>query len=192
MPFKYLKQAITILNQGGIIIFPTDTAFGIGCRIDNKQAIERLFKLRKRPEHQATPVLVSDLEMTQKYLLPIEQEIREKLIRPYWPGALTIILPCKKAKVFDPVRGNSDTLGVRMPNSEICLEIIKGVGVPILGPSANFHGGSTPFSFLDLDKDLVRHVDFIVPGECSLKQVSTVIDCSVEPWKILRQGGIKI
>jgi L-threonylcarbamoyladenylate synthase len=188
-----IRSAIQILNQGGIIIFPTDTAFGIGCRMDHKQSIGRLFKLRRRPEHQATPVLVSSLEMAQRYLLPVEPEVREKLIRPYWPGGLTIVLPCKKEKVLELVRGNSETLGVRMPNSALCLEIIKKVGVPILGPSANFHGGSTPFSFRDLDKELVRHVDFVViSGECSLRQASTVIDCSVAPWKILRQGGIKI
>lgn len=187
-----IQSAIQILDQGGIIIFPTDTAFGIGCRIDKKQAIERLFKQRMRPEYQPTPVLVDSLEMAEEYLLPIRQDVIDKLVNAHWPGALTIVLPCQKTKVFDLVRGNSDTLGVRMPNSEICLEIIKGVGVPILGPSANFHGGSTPFSFRDLDRELVRHVDFVVPGKCSLKQASTVIDCSVAPWKILRQGAVKL
>lgn len=187
-----IQQAIQILNQGGIIIFPTDTVFGIGCRMDDEKTISRLFKIRKRPEHQAAPVLMSSLEMVQNYLLPIEPEIKEKLIRPYWPGALTIILPCQKEKIPKLARGNLNTLGVRMPNSLICLEIIKKVGVPILGPSANFHGAPTPFLFQDLDKELVKLVDFVVSGECSLKQASTVIDCSVSPWKILRKGAVKI
>ncbi len=185
-----IQSAIKILNQGGIVIFPTDTAFGIGCRMDKRQAIGRLFKLRKRPEFKATPVLVSGLEMAQDYVGPIQPEVREKLIKPYWPGALTIVLPCQEEKVPKLVRGGSDTLGVRMPNSAICLEIINGVEVPILGPSANFHGAPTPFRFQDLDRGLVKLVDFVVTsGECSLKQASTVIDCSVAPWKILRQGA---
>ncbi|MBU4016397.1 Sua5/YciO/YrdC/YwlC family protein, partial [Patescibacteria group bacterium] len=78
------------------------------------------------------------------------------------------------------------------PNHPVTLEIIKKVSVPILGPSANFHGGATPFCFQDLDKELIKLVDFVVEGECSLKQASTVIDCSIRPWKILREGATKI
>ena len=186
-----IQSAIQILNQGGIIIFPTDTAFGIGCRMDNEKVIGRLFELRKRPESQATPVLVSSLEMAQDYVCPIQSEVKEKLIKYYWPGALTIVLPCQKEKVPKLVRGNSSTLGIRMPKSLLCLEIIRRAGV-ILGPSANFHGAPTPFRFQDLDKELVKLVDFVIIGECSLRQASTVIDCSVAPWKILRQGDVKI
>ena len=189
---EQILQAIKTLKQGGIIIFPTDTAFGIGCRIDNEDAIKRLFKIRKRPESQATPVLVSGLEMAQEYLLPIPNDVKEKLIDKYWPGALTIVLPSQIEKVPNLVRGGTDTLGVRMPNHDVALEIIKNVCVPILGPSANFHGEKTPYSFEDLDPELVELVDYIVPGECSIKQASTVIDCSVKPWKILREGAIGI
>lgn len=90
------------------------------------------------------------------------------------------------------VRGGSGNLGVRMPNHQIALSLIQGAGVPILGPSANFHGSATPFKFQDLDKELISLVDFVVEGECGTNQASTVIDCSVKPWKILRQGAIKI
>jgi L-threonylcarbamoyladenylate synthase len=189
---KDITQAITILNQGGIIIFPTDTAFGIGCRMDDADAIRRLFTLRKRPEVQATPVLVSSIAMAQEYVLPISQEVEKKLMKQYWPGALTIILPCHISKVPGLVRGGGETLGVRMPNHPITLKIIQSVGVPILAPSANFHGKKTPFVFEDLDQDLIQNVDFVVNGDCHGKQVSTVIDCSTKPWKILRQGAVQM
>lgn len=185
-------KAIKILNQGGIAIFPTDTAFAIGCRIDNEKAIQRLFQIRKRPHSQATPVLVDGLDMAQEYLLPVSKEIKEGLIDRYWPGALTIVLPCLKEKVPMLVRGASDNLGVRMPDHQTTLSLIGDVGVPLLGPSANFHGQATPFQFQDLDKDLVKLVDFVIEGECSIKQASTVIDCSIKPWKILRQGAVKL
>ncbi len=185
-----IERAVKIVNQGGIIIFPTDTAFGIGCRIDNEKTIERLFAIRKRPASQAMPVLVSNLEMAQEYLEPVPGEVKEKLIDKYWPGALTIVLSCKKEKVPDFVRGGRDTLGVRMPNHPLVLELIKKVGVPILGPSANFSGEKTPYHLQDLDEELVKKVDFVVPGECSLKQASTVIDCSVEPWRVVREGAL--
>jgi L-threonylcarbamoyladenylate synthase len=95
-------------------------------------------------------------------------------------------------KVSSFVRGGGSTLGVRIPNHPIALSLIKGVGVPILGPSANFHGEKTPYCFKDLDPNLIALVDYIVEGECIIKQPSTVIDCSIKPWKIIRQGAIKI
>jgi L-threonylcarbamoyladenylate synthase len=187
-----LLQAIKILQEGGIIIFPTDTAFGIGCRIDNIDAVKRLFTIRKRPETQATPVLVSTVEMAEDYVLAIPEKVKKQLLQPYWPGALTIVLPCNMEKVPELVRGKGNNLGVRMPNHEVAVGLIDGVGVPLLGPSANFHGRKTPFIVDELDKELIKLVDFVVPGECSVKQASTVVDCSVEPWKILRQGAVKI
>lgn len=187
-----IKEAITILNQGGLVIFPTDTAFGIGCRIDNEESIKKLFKIRKRPQTQATPVLISSLEMAKNYLKNIPQEVIDKLINPFWPGALTIVLPCRKDKVFSLVRGLGDNIGIRMPDNEAILSIISEVGVPILGPSANFHGDKTPFFFKDLNPELISLVDYVLSGECKTRQPSTVIDCSKNPWTILRNGALDV
>lgn len=189
---QQIQKAIEVLKNGGIVIFPTDTAFGIGCRIDDKKAVERLFNIRKRPQNQAMSALVSSIEMAQKYLEPIPGDVIDKLVRLYWPGALTIVLQSRIDKVPFLVRGGGETLGVRMPNHQDILEIIKGVGVPILGPSANFHGEKTPYVFEDLDPELVKLVDYVVSGECSMQQASTVIDCSQKPWKILREGALKV
>ena len=189
---KEIKEAIRVLKDGGIVIFPTDTAFGIGCRIDDEKAIKRLFKIRKRPPSQATPVLVESLDMAQAYLENIPQEVIDRLIEPYWPGAITLILQSRIDKVPKLVRGGGQKLGVRMPNHQTALALIRGVGVPVLGPSANFHGEKTPYRFEDLDKKLVKLVDYVVVGACALKQQSTVIDCSEKPWRIIRQGAIDI
>jgi len=189
---KDIEKAIKVLKEGGIVIFPTDTAFGIGCRIDDETAIKRLFEIRKRPEKQAVAVLIDSLEMVQEYLLPISEEVKERLIKRYWPGALTIVLPCRTDKVPKLVRGGGNTLGVRIPNHPVIREIIREVGVPILGPSANFHGKETPYKFEQLDPELVAMIDYIVPGLCSVGKASTVIDCSQKPWKILREGAVKI
>lgn len=187
-----VKKAVKILKDGGIVIFPTDTAFGIGCRIDDEKAIKRLFTLRKRPETQATPVLVSSLQMAEKYLQQVQKDVIEKLIKPYWPGALTIVLQSRTDKVSNLVRGGGENLGIRVPNHLTTLTLIDGVGVPLLGPSANFHGEATPYMFEDLNKELIGQVDFVVPGVCQTKQASTVIDVTEEPWKILRQGAIHV
>jgi L-threonylcarbamoyladenylate synthase len=186
-----IEQAVQVFNQGGIVIFPTDTAYGIGCRMDNEKAVQRLFTLRKRPLTQATPVLISSIEMAQKYLLPIPKDVKEQLLDIYWPGALTIIFNCIKMKVPELVRGGGDSLGVRIPNHQTILAIIKRIGVPILGPSANFHGEKTPYSFEDIDKELVKQIDYVIEDTCDMKKVSTLIDCTVSPWKILREGAVK-
>ncbi|MEK9143645.1 MAG: L-threonylcarbamoyladenylate synthase [Patescibacteria group bacterium] len=184
-----VRKTIKILKDGGIVIYPTDTAFGIGCRMDDKQAVDRLFAIRKRPRTQATPVLVASTEMALAYYLNPSEIVRH-LMRKHWPGALTIIAPCKKKLVYSPIRGGSNTIGLRMPNHDAVLELIRGVGVPILGPSANFHGHPTPYRFKDLDPDLIKLVDFVLPGESSVGMASTVVNCSVNPYQIVRQGSI--
>lgn len=187
-----IQKSVSILKQGGIVIFPTDTAFGIGCRIDNEKSVKRLFRIRKRPETKATPVLIADLNMAEDYLQPVDDEVIKKLIEPFWPGALTIVLKSKTENVPQLIRGGTDTLGVRVPDHLTALEIINGVGVPVIGTSANFSGEKTPFSYEDLDPELVKLVDYVVPGKCHKKEASTVIDCTVKPWKILRQGAVTI
>ena len=188
-----IKKAIEVFNNGGIVIFPTDTAIGIGCRIDNDRTLKRLFNIRKRPENKPMLVLVASVEMAQDYLLPIPQEVKEKLIKPYWPGKLTIILQSRIDKVPSLVRGGRDTLGVRFPNNKILSELIRGLGVPIVAPSANFSGEKTPFEFKDLNPELVKQADYVLNDKVGLeKNVSTIIDCTVTPWKTIREGAIKI
>jgi L-threonylcarbamoyladenylate synthase len=186
-----MKDAGEIVKNGGIIIFPTDTAFGIGCRIDNHAAVDRLFRIRRRPIAQAMPVLVSSIPMALTYYLDVTDIVRH-LMKEYWPGALTIVAPCKINFIYSPIRGGGKNIGLRMPNHPTILEIIKRVGVPILGPSANFHGDPTPYSTADLNPELVKLVDYVVPGECTVKQSSTVVDCSVTPYKIIRKGAVTL
>jgi L-threonylcarbamoyladenylate synthase len=187
-----VSRAIQILKDGGIVIIPTDTAFGIGCRVDDKDAVKRLFTIRKRAETKAVPVLVSSLHMAQQYVQVVPKDVIERLIKPYWPGALTIVLKSRTDNVANLVRGGGDTVGLRVPDHLTALALINGVGVPIVGTSANFAGGETPYTFESLNKELTKQVDFVVPGECHQRQASTVIDCTVNPWKVLREGAIHL
>jgi len=187
-----IQEVITILNQGGIVIFPTDTAFGIGCRVDKEDSVKRLFDIRKRPASQAVPVLVNSFSMAEKYWQTPLPDIVRHLAEKYWPGGLTIIYKCIEEEISPLVRGNGKTIGFRMPDHEIPLNFIEKIQVPLLGPSANFHGEKTPFYFKDLDSALIRQVDFILDGECKAKLASTVIDCTQTPFKILRQGTVVI
>lgn len=189
---EQIKQAIEVLKQGGIVIYPTDTAFGIGCRIDDEKAIEKLFNLRRRPPQQATPVLFDSKERVSEYVMPFNSKVEEAMDK-YWPGALTLILPCIIEKVPAFVRGGGKNLGVRIPDHSVVWELVRGVGAPILGPSANFHGEATPYTFEALDKELVKLADYTIEGVTKGGNLaSTVVDCSSEPWKIIRQGSIKL
>jgi len=184
---KNIEKAVEILKNGGIIIYPTDTAFGIGCSLNNEVSIRKLYKLLKRPEDMASPVLFDSIERVEEYV-QIEPRVRQ-LTNKYWPGPLTIILNCNREKVPSPVRDGGNTLGVRIADHKIPIEIIKRANVPILGTSANFHGGKTPFLFSELDKRLIKLVDFVVEGKTKGKrQTSTIVDCTKYPWKIIRQG----
>lgn len=187
-----IQQAIKVLKAGGIVIFPTDTAFGIGCRMDDEKAVKRLFSIRKRPETQATSVLISSLKMAEPYLEAVPEDVVETLVKPYWPGGLTIVLQSRTQNVSKLIRGGSTTLGIRVPDHLTTLELINGVGIPLLGPSANFSGEKTPYSFEELNPELKKLVDYVVPGECHTKLASTVIDCTVTPWKIRRLGSVHI
>ncbi|KKS98699.1 MAG: hypothetical protein UV73_C0001G0220 [Candidatus Gottesmanbacteria bacterium GW2011_GWA2_43_14] len=187
-----IDNAVNRLREGGLIIFPTDTVFGIGCRIDRQEAIEKLYRVRKRPQDKAVPVLVSSPGMAENYFRsPLPNNVRH-LLKKYWPGALTVIYYAQTDKATPPVLGVGGTIGLRMPDNKIILELIKRSGVPVLGPSANFHGEPAPFRQEDLDPELASLVDLVIPGQCREGMASTVIDCTVSPWKIFRQGSLKI
>lgn len=190
---RNLEQAIKILKQGGIVIFPSDTTFVISCRIDNDKAVRKLFRIKKRSEDKAVLVLVDSLKMTQDYVRSIDGDVKNKLIKKFWPGPLTIIFKANLRKSSPLVRGGRNTLGVRMPYHKISQLLVKEVGAPLLAPSANFQGEKTPFKIEDLNNDLISLVDFVLPGVTNnYKKASTVIDCSKKPWKIIREGAVRI
>lgn len=186
-----IKKVVESFKNGKVGIFPTDTAFGIGCRMDDEKAVKRVYKSRNRPEEKALLVLVPSVQMAEKYVF-INDEVREELIAKYWPGGLTLILRCNREIVPGIVRANGGTLAVRMPGHEVIRSIIENVGVPIVAPSANFSGEKTPTALLDVDKKLQSMVDFVMSGVCTMNGVSTIIDCTKKPWKIVRQGVVRI
>ena len=189
---KKIKEAVTVLKQGGIVIFPTDTAFGIGCRMDNVQAVEKLFSISKRPNRQAVPVLFNSVNMIEQYVLNIPEKVKGELMEKYWPGALTIILPADLKKIPKLVRGGGITIGTRIPDHAVPLSLIEGLGVPLIGTSANFHGVQTPYTLADIEPKLHYLVDYLIPGTTNLQKESTVIDCTKDPWQVVRQGAAKV
>lgn len=175
-----IRQAARVLKKGGIVVFPTDTVFGVGCKFDDSKAVERIYKIKEKPMTEAMPVLIDKKDYLKKLGCKITPAAA-KLITKFWPGALTLIIESKLGKI-----------GLRMPNHPTTLAIISITGFPIIGTSANFHGKPAPASFSEIDKNFLTKVDFVLKGECFLGKESTVVDTTVTPPKVLRQGAIKV
>ncbi|MEX2028227.1 MAG: L-threonylcarbamoyladenylate synthase [Candidatus Curtissbacteria bacterium] len=181
-----IKKAAQVLKKGGVVIFPTDTVYGIGCLYDDKDAIRRIYRIKKRPPGQPFPYLVSNIKQVEK--LAVVTSLSRKLMDQYWPGGLTIILPSRHPELVS----GSKKIGFRMPDNQQVLSLIDRVGVPIIGTSANFHGQPSTASSTELDPKLRQQADFVIEGKSKMGTESTVIDTTVRPPKILRLGAVNI
>ena len=181
------------LRAGKLIIYPTDTVYGVGGIIESEETIENIYKAKERNFKSPLIVLVSDMEKIEKiaYINEKNREKIEKLIKRFWPGGLTIILK-RKDNVPDIMVSGGATVGVRMPEHKIALNIISRAGGMLPTTSANISGEATPKSYAELSEKFKSRVDIIVDGgECPIGSASTIIDMSDEP-KILRLGAISV
>lgn len=179
------------LKKGEIIIYPTDTVYGVG-GVLKEDTLKRIYEAKTRNFSSPLIALVSSLKKVNEIAI-INDENREKiekLIDKFWPGGLTIILK-KKDKVPAIMVSNGDTVGVRMPNLKKALEIIESAGGILATTSANISGEATPSSFNELSPIFKERVDIIVDGgKCPIGTASTIIDMSKSEIKILREGSI--
>ena len=184
---KVLIAANTLRN-GGIVIFPSDTVFGIGCRVGDPAAIRKLYKIRNRPEEKPSLILAESIKQVEIYAyLTKEAKI---LAERFWPGPLTMILKAKK-EVSKLVLGEDNSIGIRVPNLPYLKNLIKQVGEPILAPSANFTGKRPPKIFSEIDRNLTELVDYVLKIDCGSGKPSTVVRMIGSNHKILREGAIK-
>lgn len=174
-----INKAAEVLKKGGIVIFPTDTVYGIGCKINNPAGEARIRKIKN--SHQKFPVLINNIKDLHKLAKVTNTE--QNLINRYWPGPLTILFETKLGR---------EKIGIRMPKQQEISELISKVGMPLFATSANFHGQPTPKSIEDLDQAFTKLADFVLPGECEEKMESTIIDATVVPHKIIRYGAVQI
>lgn len=187
-----LNKIKEILDNDGVIIFPTDTVYGIACNCFSEKAIKKVFDIKKRPENKPINVLSNNLDKIKLVSKNISQ--KEKfLIDKYMPGALTIILD-KNEKVSDILTAGLDTIGVRIPKNNISLRILENVSYPLATTSANISGDSAGIKITDFLKEFDGVVDAIIDGgETDLKVASTIVRVeSDNKLKIIREGTLKI
>jgi tRNA threonylcarbamoyl adenosine modification protein (Sua5/YciO/YrdC/YwlC family) len=187
--YDEIAKVVECLRNGGVVIYPTDTVYGIGCDINKQRAVERVCKLKGiDPEKANFSFICSDLSHLSDFTKPISTSVY-KVMKKALPGPFTFILEANNnvPKLF---RSKKKTVGIRIPKNNICLEIVKQLGNPIMSTSVHdddelIDYTTDPELIHDKYKDLV---DIVIAGGYGNNEASTVVDCSEGEFDILRQG----
>ncbi|MGE5395888.1 MAG: L-threonylcarbamoyladenylate synthase [Candidatus Saccharibacteria bacterium] len=184
-----INKAAALLREGKLVVFPTETVYGLGANAMNALAVARVFALKERPNFDPLIVHISSLDQIEGlFLAPIDPQVYV-LAKAFWPGPLTIVY-LKQAEVPDLITSGLDTVAVRMPSHPIALELIRKAGVPVAAPSANKFGCLSPTQAAHVIKQNM-HPDYILDGGSThLGIESTVVSVSDDGVRILRYGAI--
>ena len=187
--YSKLEEAGQVIRNGGLVLFPTETVYGLGANGLNSEAVKNIYVAKGRSSDNPLILHISDIEMLGKIAKDIS-DVEFKLMNAFWPGPFTIILN-KTDAVPSVVAGGLDTVGVRMPSNEIAKNLIKYADVPIAAPSANISGRPSGTNVEDIDQELKDRVDYIIDGgECPIGVESTVVRVIDGIPHILRPGKI--
>lgn len=180
---KALSEGLRILKKGGILVFPTDTVYGIGGDATNKKVIEKICKIKGRDGKKPLAVVMSGLPMIMEWCTVYEEG--GKIMMETLPGPYTYILNLKKGKTL---AGHMEKIGVRAPNHAFLRKLVENFGSPVVATSANLSGDAEAVRFAEVDKKILKAADLCIDGgETALKQPSTIVD--LVERKILRKGA---
>ncbi len=183
-----IREAGRLVLGGGVIVYPTDTVYGLGCDPMNELAAKRVFAIKGRGG-KPVPVLCDSLESASR--LVRLSGVALQLAKDYWPGALTIVLPLR-AEVPELIHQGTGTLGVRVPNSSSCLELIAACGGYLIGTSANKSGKPACRTVQEALRLIGGEVDLILDGGRLSERESTVVKVSANRVEILRSGAVTV
>jgi L-threonylcarbamoyladenylate synthase len=179
--------ALSCLQSGGVVAFPTDTVYGVAAMIHNVTSIERLYALKERDANKAIAVLIGDLSQLSLVTTDLNENAR-RLTHAFWPGALTVVVP--RLPTLPKNLSQLSTIGVRMPNFNFALQLLKETG-PLATTSANLSGQPNPLNANDVIKQLDGRIDLLIDGGSTTGTIaSTVVDCTKHQPVILREGAI--
>lgn len=190
MKIKSIEKITKPMLKGKLIAFPTDTVYGVGALIEDKEAIEKIYALKKRDIQKPLAILAGNIEDILPYIKQPNQQTLE-MMRTYWPGALTILFE-KSDLASDTLTRGYHTIGFRIPDEEDALQLLKKVG-PLATTSVNLSGESPLNDAKTIEMHFGSQIDYIYDKEVKSSYIaSTVVDCTTEKYTILRQGQIKI
>ena len=188
-PAYMLEKAVSALNRGGLVAFPTDTLYALGAHAFMEEAVSRVYEAKGRPQGMALPLLLSGPGEIDRVAVDVPQAAWD-LAERFWPGAVTMVL-YKAPSVSSTITGGRDTVAVRVPSHPLALALMEGVGAPLTGTSANRSGGPDPVTAEVVRQHLGEAVDVVLDeGPCTLAVSSTIVDMTAETPKIVRAGAI--
>ena len=156
-----ILDAVYALEKGGVILYPTDTIWGIGCDAANAVAVEKIYSLKQRDHSKSMLILCADIDMVVRYVSPVSEEMRGLLLCGERPT--TVIMPLCSNLVASNLIASDGTIGVRIPQMDFCRQMLQLFGKPVVSTSANLSGRPSPASFTDIDDALIQSVDYCVP-----------------------------
>jgi L-threonylcarbamoyladenylate synthase len=179
---------LTVLRAGGVIGFPTDTAYGLGADAFNIHAVSEIFKLKGRPESKPILLLVDSLEMTAVIAQPAP--LFERVAGAFWPGPLTLVLPAH-SRVPEIVTAGTGTVGVRWPVARFATRLVRRFGGPVTATSANVSGQPSCITAAEVRSQLDDRLPLLIDGgELPERTGSTILDLTSDPPAVLREGPI--
>ena len=189
-----IQEAITVLRAGGLIIYPTETCYGIGVDATNPKAVAKLLKYKRRPEGKAISIAVVDRKMAKKYVTT--NETADNIYENLLPGPITVI-SSSLGNTAHQLEAENHTIGIRIPNYSFTLELIKQFGKPITATSANSSGKKTPYEIQDILSNISKKQSDLIAlildrGKLANNPPSTVVDTTLSNLPTLRQGQIEI
>lgn len=184
-PPKMIRRVLEVLKKGGIIAYPTDTIYGMGCDIFNKDAIEKVYRLKKMPHYKPLSFICSDLKDISRYAQVSNSAY--KTMKRLIPGPYTFIL---QATRFVPkvMLTRRRTVGIRVPANEICLAIVRGFGNPIITTTASVSKDEILSDPVQIDQKFGHGLDLIIDGGVLVSEPSTVVDLTEAAPRIIREG----
>ncbi len=183
---RYINKAVEVLKNGGVIIYPTDTVYGIGCDIFNKQALERIFSIKNESTEKLFSFICSDLKDISKYARVSDYAYRT--MKHLLPGPYTFILPAAKL-VPKTLWSKRKTVGIRVPNYNVTLTLVKELGNPIISTSATNRKGEVLLDPNEIRAIFNSHVDLMLASTGINSTPSSVIDLSEEVPEVVREGA---
>lgn len=190
---QVLSYAVDVLRNGGVVVHPTDTCYGLAVDIANQEAVKRLFAIKKMSEDKPVSIIIHDKAALEQ--LVHLNELAVSLIEKHWPGPLTVVLQ-RKSGLPEYFNKGHETVGIRHPECNYSLSLVKGLGSFISTTSANLSGGQNPYSLDDILREFGERElkpDLILDaGELPKVSPSTIVSLVNGSCKILRQGDLKI
>ena len=183
-----IEKTSQIIEKGGIVIFPTDTVYGIGCNPYNVNSVKKIYEIKSRTEIKSLPVLAYSLEIVKE--ITLIDKFTEKIIKKYWPGPLTLILTLTDQKLKNSLK-LQNKIAVRIPDSKCTLKLLEKCKL-LVGTSANISGNSSHTNPDECIKNIKNYDIFLNGGTITSKGESTIIEIENEEIKIIREGVLKI